>query len=43
MSAKQVINDKLQSSVATYLRIGEVFNDQIKTGLSLRLWVKKSF
>jgi len=30
MSAKQTINDKLQNSVATYLRCGEVVNNQIK-------------
>jgi len=35
MSAKQVINDKLQSSVATYLRCGGVVNNQIKKGLLL--------
>jgi len=35
MSAKRAINDKLQGSVATYLRSGEVFNNQIKTGLLL--------
>jgi len=39
MSAKQTINDKLQGSVATYLRYGEVFNKQIKKGLLLSLWV----
>jgi len=33
MSAKQAINDKLQGSVATYLRCGKVFNNQIKKGL----------
>jgi len=37
MSAKQTINDKLQGSVATYLRHGEVFNKQIKKGLLLSL------
>jgi len=40
MSAKQAINDKLQGSVATYLRCGGVVNNQIKTGLLLSLWVK---
>ena len=35
MSAKQAINDKLQGSVATYLRCGEVVNNQIKKGLLL--------
>jgi len=34
---KQAINDKLQGSVATYLRCGEVFNKQIKKGLLLSL------
>jgi len=29
LSAKQVINDKLPVSVATYLRCSEVFNNQI--------------
>jgi len=33
MSAKQAINDKLQGSVATYLRCGGVVNNQIKKGL----------
>jgi len=42
MSAKQVINDKLQDSVATHLRCGEVFNNQIKKSLLLSLWVKKN-
>ena len=41
MSAKQAINDKLQGSAATYLRCGEVVNNQIKRGLLLSLWVKK--
>jgi len=35
MSAKQAINDKLQGSVAAYLRCGEVVNNQIKKGLLL--------
>ena len=39
MSAKQAINDKLQGSVATYLRFGGVVNNQIKKGLLLRAWV----
>jgi len=30
MSAKHAINDKLQSSLATYLRRGGVVNNQIK-------------
>jgi len=37
MSAKQAINDKLQDSVATYLRCGGVVNNQIKKGLLLSL------
>ena len=41
MSAKQAISDKLQGSVATYLRCGWVVNNQIKKGLLLSLWVKK--
>ena len=32
MSAKHAINDKLQGSVATYLRCGGVVNNQIKKG-----------
>jgi len=32
MSTKQAINDKLQGSVATYLRCGGVVNNQIKKG-----------
>jgi len=41
MSDKQAINDKLQGSVATYLRCGGVVNYRIKTGLLLSLSVKK--
>jgi len=41
MSAKQAINDKLQGSVATYLRCGGVVNKQIKEGLLLSLGEKK--
>jgi len=37
MSAKQAINDKLQGSVAVYLRLGGVVNNQIKKGLLLSL------
>ena len=37
MSAKQAINDKLQCSVATYLRCGGVVNNQITKGLLLSL------
>jgi len=40
MSAKQAINDKLQGSVATYLRCGGVVNNRIKKGLLLSVWVK---
>jgi len=39
---KQAVNDKLQGSVAKYLRCGGVVNKQIKTGLLLSLPVKKS-
>jgi len=35
MSGKQAINDKLQGSVATYLRCGGVVNNQISKGLLL--------
>ena len=35
VSAKQTTNDKLQGSVAAYLRCGGVVNDQIKKGLLL--------
>jgi len=35
MSAKHANNDKLQDSVATYLRRGGVVNKQIKKGLLL--------
>jgi len=43
MLAKQAINDisLLQDSVATYLRCGEVVNNQIKEALLLSLRVKK--
>jgi len=36
-SAKQAINDKLQGSVATYLRCGGVVNNQIRYSLLLSL------
>ena len=39
MPAKQAINDKLQGSLATYLRCGGVINNQIKKGLLLSLSV----
>jgi len=41
MSAKQALNDKLQASVAAYLRCGGVVNNQIKKGLLLSLRLKK--
>ena len=37
MSAKQAINNKLQGSVATYLRCGGVVDNQTKKGLLLSL------
>jgi len=37
MSAKQAINDKLQGSVATYLRCNGVLNNQIKKSLLFSL------
>ena len=37
MSAKQALNDKLQGSVAAYLRCGGVVNNQIKNGLLMSL------
>ena len=43
MSAKEAINDKLQGSVAAYLRCGGVVNNQIRKGLLLSLTVKKKF
>jgi len=39
MPAEQVINNRLQGNVATHLRYGEVFNNQIKKGLLLSLQV----
>ena len=36
---KQAISDNLQGSVATYLRCGDVVNNQIKKKLLPRLWV----
>jgi len=36
-----VINDKLQGAVVTYLRSGEIVNNQIKKGLLLSLTVMK--
>jgi len=43
MSAKQALNDKLQGSIAAYLRCGGVVNNQLKTGLLLSVRVKKMF
>ena len=43
MSAKQAINNKLQCSVAAYLRCSGVVNNQIKKSLLLSLRVKKFF
>ena len=43
MSAKRAVNDKLQGSVATYLRCGGVVNNQIKKSLLLSVRVKKFF
>ena len=40
MLAKQAINDRLQGSVATYLRCGGVVNNQIQKSLLLSLRVK---
>ena len=40
MSAKKVINNKLQGGVATYLRCGGVVNNQIKKGLLLSVQMK---
>ena len=37
MSAKQANDDKLQGSVATYLRCSGALNNQIKKGLLLSL------
>jgi len=39
MSEKQAINDKLQGSVATYLKCGGVVNNHIRKGLLLSLSV----
>ena len=40
MQAKQAINNKLQGSVATYLKCGGVVNNEIRKGLLLSLSVK---
>ena len=42
MSAQQALNDKLQGSVAAYLKFGWVVKNQIKKGLLLSQWVKKN-
>jgi len=42
MSPKQANNNKLQDSVATYLRCGGVVNNQIMKGLLPSLRVKKN-
>jgi len=41
MLAKQAINDKLQGSIAAFLRCGGVVNNQIKKSLLLSLSEKK--
>jgi len=41
MSAKQVINDKLQGSVATYVKCDGVVNNRIKKALLLSVLVNK--
>jgi len=41
ISAKQAVNNKLQGSVAAYLRCGGVINNQIEKGLLLSLRVKR--
>ena len=43
MSAKQALNDKLQGSVAAYLRCSGAVNDRIKKGFWLSLPVKIFF
>jgi len=43
MLAKHALKDKLQGSVAAYLRCAGVVNSQIKNGLLLSLRVKKKF
>jgi len=43
LSAKQAINNKLQGSVATYLRCDGVVINEIKKSLLLGLRVKKNF
>ena len=41
MAENQAINDKLQGSVATYLRCGGVVHNHINKGLLLSAWVNK--
>ena len=43
MLAKQATNDKLQGSVAAYLRCDELVNNQIKKGLLLSPRVRNFF
>jgi len=43
MSAKEAINNKLQGSVATYLKSGGFVNNQIKKGLLLSVSEKIFF
>jgi len=43
LSAKQAINDKLQGSVAAYLRCGGLFTNQNKKGLFMNLEVTSTF
>jgi len=42
LSAKRAINNKLQGSVATYLRCGGLVNNQIKKALTNVLGVKRT-
>ena len=41
--SKKIINDKLQGSIATYLKCGGIVNNQRKKGLLLSLSEKKNF
>jgi len=43
MLAKQANNDKLQGSVAAYLRCGELVNNRMKKGVLLSLRVQKNW
>jgi len=40
ISTKQALDDKLQGTVAAYLRCSGIVNNQIKKGSLLSLWVK---